>query len=74
MRTRLAAFLDSHLGGTYRDDVGPLFGQASEIRDHRFADATSRRWRQAVSVALSAEASQAASTKRTKRRAARASR
>lgn len=56
-RSALNAFLDSHIGGTYRDDVGPLFGQASEIRDHGFADETSRRWHEAVNVAVSSEAS-----------------
>jgi hypothetical protein len=67
MRTRLSAFLDSHLGGTYRDDVGPLFGQASAIRDNVFADETSRRWHEAVNVAVSSEASREASTKRRSR-------
>jgi hypothetical protein len=68
MRTRLSAFLDSHLGGTYRDDVGPLFGQASAIRDHVFADENSRRWHEAVNVAVSSEASREASPKRRSRR------
>ena len=74
MRTRLSAFLDSHLGGTYRDDVGPLFGQASAIRDHVFADETTRRWHEAVNAALSSEASREAPAQRraTRRSAARA--
>jgi hypothetical protein len=67
MRTRLSAFLDSHLGGTYRDDVGPLFGQASAIRDHVFADETSRRWHEAVNAAVSSEASREVSAKRRSR-------
>lgn len=70
MRTRLSAFLDSHAGGTYRDDVGPLFGQASAIRDHTFAGASVRGWHEAVNVALSSEASREASTKRGSRRPA----
>ena len=64
MRTRLSTFLDSHVGGTYRDDVGPLFGQANEIRNHRFADQTSRRWHEAVNAALTSEATRETSTKR----------
>lgn len=53
----LVAFLDSHLGAQHSDDIGPLFGQASEIRDHGIADAGSRRrWNEAVNVAVSSEA------------------
>jgi len=68
MRTRLSAFLDSHLGGTYRDDVGPLFGQASAIRDHVFADENTRRWHEAVNVAVSSEAAREAPKRRSRRR------
>jgi hypothetical protein len=57
MRNALSAFLESHLGGTYRDDVGPLLGQASVIREHGYAGATPRRWHEAVNVAVSSEAS-----------------
>jgi hypothetical protein len=57
MHDALVAFLDSHIGETYRDDVGPLFGQASEIRDHGVADAEVKRlWNEAVNVAVSSEA------------------
>lgn len=57
MHDALVAFLDSHLGAPHRDDVGPLFGQASVIRDHGVADAESKRlWNAAVSVAVSSEA------------------
>jgi len=56
MHDALSAFLDSHVGTAYRDDVGPLFGQVSEIRDHRFANATSPRFHEAVNVAVSSEA------------------
>ena len=57
MHDALVAFLDLHVGETYRDDVGPLFGQASVIRDHGVADAESKRlWNTAVNVAVSSEA------------------
>ncbi len=57
MHDALVAFLDSHIGAAYRDDVGPLFGQASEIRDHGVADAEVKRlWNEAVNVAVSSEA------------------
>lgn len=57
LHNELVAFLDSHAGASYSDDVGPLFGQASEIRDHGIADAQTRRfWNQAVNVAVSSEA------------------
>jgi hypothetical protein len=53
----LVAFLDSHVGGQHSDDVGPLFGQASVIRDRGIADAEVERfWNEAVNVALSSEA------------------
>jgi hypothetical protein len=57
MHEALVEFLDSHLGAPYVDDVGPLFGQASEIRDHGIADAEAMRlWNEAVNVAVSSEA------------------
>ena len=57
MHDALVAFLDSHAGETHSDDVGPLFGQASVIRDHGIADAESKRlWNMAVNVAVSSEA------------------
>jgi hypothetical protein len=57
MHDALVAFLDSHIGEAHSDDVGPLFGQASEIRDHGFADAEVKRlWNEAVNVAVSSEA------------------
>ena len=74
MRTRLSTFLDSHVGGTYRDDVGPLFGQANEIRNHRFADQTSRRWHEAVNAALTSEATRETAKRRARTRSTMASR
>ena len=57
MHDALVAFLDLHVGAQFRDDVGPLFGQASEIRDHGIADAEVKRyWNKAVNVAVSSEA------------------
>ena len=57
LHNQLVAFLDSHAGVSYNDDVGPLFGQASVIRDYGVADAQTRRfWNQAVNVAVSSEA------------------
>ena len=76
MRTHdaLVAFLDSHVGAQYRDDVGPLFGQASEIRDHGIADAEVKRyWNEAVNVALSSEAMPRRSTVRRGSAASRSS-
>lgn len=55
-RSALSAFLDSHVGDTFRDDIGPLLGQMSEIRDHGLVDETSRRWREAVNAAVASEA------------------
>jgi hypothetical protein len=55
----LVAFLDEHLGAPRNADVGPLFGQASLIRDlpPRVADAQSLQLCiDAVNVALSSEA------------------
>ena len=53
----LVAFLDSHVGAAFRDDVGPLLGQASLIRDSGFADADVQHyWNDAVSAAVSSEA------------------
>ena len=69
MRNALATFLDSHAGVTHRDDVGPLLGQVSEIRDHGTFDATSRRWHEAVNVAVSSEAVRDAPRRRAKPRA-----
>ena len=57
MQEALVAFLDLHVGAAYRDDVGPLFGQASVIRDHGIADAESKRLlNEAMNVAVSSEA------------------
>ena len=57
MHDALVVFLESHAGETHSDDVGPLFGQASVIRDHGIADAESKRlWHTAVNVAVSSEA------------------
>lgn len=53
----LVAFLDSHVGTPWRDDVGPLLGQASMIRDSGLADArVMRYWNEAVNAAVSSEA------------------
>ena len=57
MHDALVAFLDLHAGETHSDDVGPLFGQASVIRDHGIADPESKRlWYTAVNAAVSSEA------------------
>lgn len=54
----LAAFLKSHVGTAFSDDVGPLFGQAALVRESGVPDAGMRRyWNDAVSAALTAEAS-----------------
>jgi hypothetical protein len=65
MHDALVAFLDSHLGEAHRDDVGPLFGQASEIRDHGVADAEVKRlWNEAVNAAVSSEATREIQSRR----------
>lgn len=72
----LVAFLDSHVGEQHSDDVGPLFGQASVIRDRGIADSEVKRfWNEAMNVALSSEAMRLSrSPRRTVRRGAAASR
>jgi hypothetical protein len=53
VRARLGAFLDSHVGSPYDDDVGPLLGQAALIFSSPVAGfAEPDDWREAVSVAL----------------------
>lgn len=75
MHDALVAFLDSHIGEAYRDDVGPLLGQASEIRDHGVADAEMKRWwNEAVNVAVSSEAIRKIRPRSTARRGSTASR
>lgn len=71
----LVAFLDEHAGATYANDVGPLIGQACELRDHPSADAGTRRWwQEAVNVALTSEASREVGPWATTRRRSSASR
>ena len=56
-RDALADFLDAHVGRPWRDDIGPLIGQASLIRNFGVPDAdTMRYWNTAVNAAVSSEA------------------
>ena len=67
----LVAFLEQHVGTPRTGDVGPLFGQASVIRDLtvRGDDARSRRLCvDAVNLALTSEAMREAPAARASRR------
>ncbi|HVF64377.1 MAG TPA: hypothetical protein VNE58_10315 [Casimicrobiaceae bacterium] len=50
----LVAFLDRHVGASFDDDVGPLFGQARVILDTGIVNAEMLPfWREAVSASVS---------------------
>ncbi|MDQ6621468.1 MAG: hypothetical protein M3Z31_17540 [Pseudomonadota bacterium] len=49
----VTAFLETHLGGVHRDDIGPLFGQLASFLNEPPADASTRSyWAEATSFAL----------------------
>ena len=56
-RDALAIFVDAHVGTPWRDDIGPLIGQASILRQHGLPDEeTLRLWNAAVRAAVSGDA------------------
>lgn len=56
-REALAVFLDQHVGAPWRDDIGPLIGQASLLRQCGLPDEeTLRLWNAAVRAAVSSDA------------------
>jgi hypothetical protein len=57
-RAALAAFLSAQYAARHSSDVGPLLGQLTLLLDEPRADVTARRqWHEAVSLALSGQAS-----------------
>lgn len=56
-REALALFLEKHVGAPWRDDVGPLIGQASLLRQNGLPDEEAlRMWNEAVRAAVSSDA------------------
>lgn len=56
-REALTIFLDEHVGAPWRDDIGPLIGQASLLRQCGLPDEeTLRLWNAAVRAAVSSDA------------------
>ena len=56
LREALALFVDQHVGAPWRDDIGPLIGQASLLRQSGLPDEeTLRLWNAAVRAAVSSD-------------------
>jgi hypothetical protein len=57
IQAEIAAFLDAHYAKTHSNDIGPLLGVLSSMRDEAPVDGAEQRlWNEAVSLALTGQA------------------